>query len=342
MREDLMRIADLLLTFADQDECLVILYPHVSADGDALGSAQALFLALGKLGVSSLVLTDEPPPQKLQFLPAIDQVRVYEESDWTTLEGRQQLAFAVDCADAARTGRRQPLVERAPLMAAIDHHISAGPTIGLRLIETTAAATGELIYELIRLLEEMTDTRLLDRPIATCLMAAIVSDTGSFNFSNTTAQTFRIAASLMEHQVDLVRMSYMMFNRTTQPRLHLTGAVLASARFEMDGRIAIGHVPAGLMQRLGAIDEDLDGLVGQLRSAEGVRVAFLLREVGEGIIRVNIRSSEHFDAARFASRFHGGGHPRAAGLTFTGKTLTEATGLILREAADTLAGAEVT
>ncbi len=341
MRDGLRSLAELLLTYADREDQLVVIYPHVSADGDALGSAQALFLALAKLGVCSLVLADEAPQDKLTFLPAIEQVEVFSEDRHAALASRQKLAFLVDCADAPRTGRRQPLAEQAPRMAAIDHHASAGPTSGLRLIETTAAATGELIQELIVLLEQLTETELIDRPIATCLMAAIVSDTGSFAFSNTTAQTFRIAASLMEQKVDLVRIAYMMFSRTSQARLRLAGAVLSGARFELDGRIAIGQVPAGLMQQVGAADEDLDGLVGQLRSAEGVRVAFLLRELPGGLVRVNIRSSEHFNAADFASRFNGGGHPRAAGLTFTGLSLDEAAGLILREAAATLAAAAV-
>lgn len=343
MREGLCRIAERLLSFADQDSSLVILYPHVSADGDALGSAQALSLALARLDIDNLVLADEPPAQKLQFLPAIEQVVVYEESAREELERRQSLAFAIDCVEPARTGRRQALVEKAPLLAAIDHHTTAGPASGLRLVETTAAATGELVYELIRLLEEMSDCVLMDRAIATCLMAAIVSDTGSFSFSNTTAQTFRIAAGLMEFQPDLVRMSYLMFTQTSKARLHLTGAVLAGARFELDGRIAVGLVPASLMRQTGAVDEDLDGLVGQLRSAEGVQVAFLLRELdnGLGLVRVNIRSSEHFDAARFASRFNGGGHPRAAGFNFTGLTLTEAAERVLREAAALLTAAGV-
>jgi len=323
MRDSICRIAELLLTFADQEDSLVILYPHVSADGDALGSAQALYLALGRLGVCSLVLADEPPPEKLLFLPAIDQVQVYDEKDRETLEGRRALALDIHCDDAARTGRRQGLVGHAPLMAAIDHHTSSGRTAGLRLIETTAAATGELIHDLILKLAEMTETELMDRTVATCLMAAIVSDTGSFNFSNTTARTFRIAADLMEHQVDLVRMSYMMFSRTSQARLRLIGAVLSQARFELNGQIAVGSVPAGLMTQLGAVDEDLDGLVGQLRSVEGVRVAFLLRELSEGVVRVNIRSSELFDAARRASRCQGGGSPPGAGLAFVMRAVTD-------------------
>lgn len=334
MSEELQRIADLLLTFEGQDNSLVIIYPHVGADGDALGSAQALFLTLSKLNINSLVLVDEKQQQKLLFLPGSDQVRVFDEADAEALAACQKLAFAVDCADSVRVGRRRQLYENAPLHAVVDHHASSDPTGDLRLIDITAAATGELIYALVKCLEEKTEQELLDYPIATCLMAALISDTGSFGFANTTARTFRVASQLMAWPVDLANLNFIMFYRTSRPRLQLAGAVLNKARFELDGRIALGMVPAGLMEKLGALDEDLDGLVGQLRNAEGVEVAFLLREQMDGSIRVNIRSNENFNAAEFACLFEGGGHVRAAGLTLTNVNLEEGAELILEEATD--------
>ncbi len=332
MSEELHSIADLLLSFENRDDSLVIIYPHVGADGDALGSAQALFLALKKLEINSLVLVDEEQQQKLLFLPGSDQVQVYQEADFEKLAACQKLAFAVDCADSVRVGRRRQLFEQAPQEAVIDHHASSDPTGELRLIDITAAATGELIYALIESLEEKTEQELLDHAIATCLMAAIISDTGSFGFSNTTARTFRVASKLMAWPLDLAGINFIMFYRTSRPRLQLAGAVLNKARFELDGRIAIGFVPTGLMEEIGALDEDLDGLVGQLRNAEGVEVAFLLREQPDGSIRVNIRSNENFNAAKFACLFEGGGHVRAAGLTLTGINLQEGIELILAEA----------
>jgi len=335
MPEGLRRIAEALLSRADQ-EGLVILYPHISVDGDALGSALALFLALEKLNVPSLVLVDEKPPVKLAFMPDFSRAVVFDESDQPALAKRQSLAMAIDCADPGRVGRRKALFETAPETAAVDHHSSAGKSEGLKVVETTASATGELIYQLIRILEELTDCPLMDRSIAVCLMGAIMSDTGGFVFSNTTAATFRIASELMREPLDIRQMTYQLFDETSQTKLSLTGHVFSNARFLLSGRIAIGTVSKQLMNQLGAADEDLDGLVGQLRSAAGVDVSFMLREMADGSIRVNIRSDERFNAAEFAAMYSGGGHPRAAGMTLTGMTLDEAADLITLKAGEML------
>lgn len=335
MPEGLRRIAEALLCRADR-EGLVILYPHISVDGDALGSALALFLALEKIDVPSLVLLDEEPPQKLAFMTARNTFKVYAEADLETLAGSQTLALAIDCSDAGRVGRRRALFEKASQTAAIDHHSSAGKSEGLKVVETTAAATGELIYTLIRQLEAVTECPIMDRSIAVCLMGAILSDTGGFVFSNTTATTFRIASELMNEQLDIRRMTYQLFDETSQTKLKLTGDVFSNARFLAGGRIAIGSVSKELMRQLGASDEDLDGLVGQLRSAVGVDVSFMLREMADGAIRVNIRSDEQFNSADFAAFYGGGGHPRAAGMTLTGMTLSEAADWVARKAGEVL------
>ena len=335
MPEALRRIAQALIDHSEHDG-LIVLYPHVGADGDALGSALALSLALDELDVASLVLLDEAPPAKLSFMPDLDRVRVFSQEDQRSLALRQSLALAIDCTESSRVGRRQELFESAPNKASIDHHKSAGQSDGLRWVETTASATGELIFQLIRLMEEMTETTILDRPIAICLMGAILSDTGGFVFSNTTANTFRIAAELMNERLDIRQMTYLLFDETSQTKLRLTGEVFSNARFLSDGRVAIGTVSLDQMRRLGAVDEDLDGLVGQLRSAHGVDVAFMLREMPDGSIRVNIRSDERFDAADFASHFGGGGHPRAAGMTLSGISLQEASDWVAGKAGEEL------
>jgi hypothetical protein len=167
-------------------------------------------------------------------------------------------------------------------------------------------------------------------------MGAILSDTGGFVFSNTTSNTFRIAAQLMNERLDIRQMTYLLFDETSQTKLRLTGEVFSNARFLSDGRVAIGTVSQEQMRRLGAVDEDLDGLVGQLRSAHGVDVAFMLREMPDGTIRVNIRSDERFVAADFASRFGGGGHPRAAGMTLSGISLQAASEWVAGKAGEEL------
>jgi bifunctional oligoribonuclease and PAP phosphatase NrnA len=335
MNEALDRIAALLLGYRGQPGS-VFLYAHVGIDGDALGSCLSLLLALRKAGVGARFLMDEPVSFRLTFLPCLDRIEPYQDEKLDELAAGQLLAMAVDCTGGARTGRLQALFDKAPLTAVLDHHVNDVAAEPLQYFDTTAAAVGEIAYDLIRLLENHLQMDLMDRDMATLLMTAIISDTGGFVFSNTTARTFHTAASLMVYSINLRQITYHQFDMTSQARLRLMGRLFGCARFEKDGRLAISLAGQHLLEETGASDTDLDGVISYIRNVAGVEAAFLIRELPDGSLRVNIRSGEKFDAADFASCFGGGGHPRAAGFQLSGMTLEEAAGLVSSKAGERL------
>jgi len=328
--------AVVLDTIAQRGE--IGIYPHVGADGDALGSAIGLALALQKAGATARIFVDESINPRLTFLPAMDLICVFADLDNRNWPQNQSLAIAVDCTEPERLGCRQGIYLAAQTQAALDHHVSSGESGGLRLIDPAAAATGELIFELVRDLESQLGLPLLTQAAAMALMTAIVSDTGGFVYSNTTARTFSIASHLMAYDPDLRQITYRLFHESTRIQLRLQGQLYSQAEFLFDDRLVLARVDQALMQSLSATDTDLDGIVSELRSVAGVEVAFLFRELTDGGVRVNIRSNEHFHAADFARPFGGGGHAKAAGMTIRHQPLAEVVDLVVQQAGQWLNG----
>lgn len=317
----------------------VYLYPHISVDGDAVGSVLALGLALEKAGVPFLFPLDEAVPPKLAFLPALERVESVDARALATEPaGRpmQLAALAIDCSGPERLGARRAWYLQAPVHLVLDHHVSDRPAEPGYVIDTTAAAVGELVFELILILGHKTNRSLMDPTIARLLMAAIMSDTGSFVYSNTSARTFYIAAQLIQYPLDLRAITYELFDRSSAAKLRLRGLVFTAAQLSHQDRIIYAAVNEPMMARCQASDHDLDGIIADLRNVSGIDVAFLVRCQPDGTLRVNIRSSERFDAAAFARQFGGGGHPRAAGMTLTGMTLADAAEVIPLKAGECL------
>ena len=331
----LTELVDKLLTYVGTDQ-EIYLYPHASIDGDALGSTLALLTVLKKAGVKARFLYDETIPDKYRFLENLHLIESYDVNEIDQYVTRQSLALCLDCSEPSRTGQRQQLLEKAPEIAVIDHHVSEGEAGYLRLIDPLSAATGELIYDVAAAMEKLTGKKLIETPEATCLMMALIADTGRFTFSNTTRRTFSIAAELMAHPVPVRDIVYQLFDLTSPSRIRISGHDYHDAAYFKQGKIVVATVSRDVMAACEADDSDLDGLPGQLRNIEGVEISFLLRELHDDSIRVNIRSSSVFDAAAFAKKMGGGGHARAAGATLKGMTLEQATQLLIEKASEVL------
>ncbi len=314
----------------------VFMYPHVSLDGDALCSILALAMVLRRVGVKVRIPLDEAVPDRLSFLPGLDLIEKYDETLLEAMAADQQLALAVDCSDSDRVGLRKALFDRAPEWALIDHHIPRNEPCSLCWIDPTAAAAGEMVFDVISRIEERLQQRLLDKESETLLMTAVISDTGGFVYSNTSARTFRTAAALMDGEVDLRQITYQLFDLTSQERMRLMGRIFTDVRFSHGGRLALAVVDQNLLSDYGASDADLEGVVAHIRNVAGVEVALLIREVSDNLLRVNIRSGNHFNAAEFAAQFGGGGHAKAAGLQLRDMTMEEAEKLIVDKAGEWL------
>ena len=296
----------------------ILLLPHVGADGDAIGSSLALKIAMMKLGGNVELLLDEDPGRRLLFLPGLDLVRVYPRDivDDDALSGDpiDVLAVALDCHSASRMGERADLFANARERIVIDHHILMHPCNDLCLVRQSASSTGELVYQVIRELENLAECPLLDVDQATLLLAALVSDTGRFSFPNTTPLCLQIASDLLTIGADIPTIAYNLFEATTPARLALVSDVLQRVNYYDDRRIALAAVAKRRIQTHGASSDDLEGVAAKIRQVDGVELALLLREAKDGV-RVNIRSNGMINAAELAQRFGGGGHERAAGCT---------------------------
>jgi phosphoesterase RecJ-like protein len=288
---------------------------HVHPDADVVGTLLALDLALSERGWRVVSGGPHPAPALLGFLPGVERYRRLTEPP-----GPLDLVVLTDCPNPERT---EGLVERARAAGAtvlnIDHHHDNRRYGDVNWIDPAAAATGEMVYALLVALGVP-----LTPAIATNLFTAIHVDTGSFRYSNVTADTFRIAAALVAAGADPYAVSRALYERRPPEALRWLGEALSRVEVSPDGRIAWLALPADLVPEAFVEAEDL---VNYPRSVSSVRVACLFREQ-DGRVKVSLRAKGDVDVSRIAAMFGGGGHPNAAGCTVPG-SLGEAAQAVL-------------
>ncbi|MHB1484575.1 MAG: DHH family phosphoesterase [Saccharofermentanales bacterium] len=334
------------------------IFPHVGVDGDCLGSALALKSALIKLDRNVRVMTDEPVPKNFFFLPGIKDVTVYsslkdiEKKDDTDAVRHEDgstvktafldFGILVDCSQASRTGKYAGIFNDSRNKIVIDHHFTSVCEVQYCYIDSSASATGELIYNLIKNLETISGKELFSYESAIYLMTAIISDTGGFRYSNTNKEAFGIAFDLFSRfPIDLEEINYQLLEKQSLTHICLRGKAYEAAQFHEDNRIVLCPITQEMLDICHATEEDVEGICSELKNIDGVTVAFVMRQRSNGDIRVNIRSSELFDSAGFASLFDGGGHMRAAGFTLKGYAMQDANELIISRCKAVLVKAEV-
>lgn len=286
----------------------VAIFPHVSADGDAIGSSLALGLALKNAGKKVAIYIEENIPNVYKFLPGLDLADFYSDSNEV-----MDLNIALDTGDVGRLASRAEAFFKAPCTINIDHHVTNTKFAHFNYVDALSASTGEIIYTLIT---EMNLT--IDSEIAMCLYTAIATDTGGFQYENTSAGTHRIAAALLEAGINVGELSQRIFDNTTYEKLKLKQKSIELLELYEKSKIAVIALSQEDIRSTGAKDEDCDGIVNIGRSIEGVEVSVLIKEKDENVIRVNLRSKTFVDVSEVASTFDGGGHKRAAGCTIKG------------------------
>lgn len=300
-RDQLLAIGERLV----QAQTLVIL-PHLNADGDALGAAFALGLALETLGKKVDVLLEEDVPAMLDFLPGSHLVRPEPRAHY-------DLAVNIDNGDVARLGRRSTLFLHAPARVSLDHHATNKVEADLSYVDTHAAATGEIIFDLVELMGVP-----MSRNIALCLYTAILTDTGGFRFTNTTARTHAIAASLMAHGIDHAYIAKRVFDTISWPKMLLMKQAMNRMTLYGEGRLAVSWLDADDIHSAGNKSEDFEGLVNLGRNLEGVEVSLFIREDEPHSFKGSLRSNNYVNVAEIAESMGGGGHKRASGFNCEG------------------------
>ena len=279
---------------------------HKNPDGDALGSQLALMLALEKSNKTVVAQNIDPVPEIYRFLPASSRIKTGR-----TVEDRYDAILVLD-ADPPRTGLFNGNYP-ADTRINIDHHITNPAEWPMTWLDSSASATGEMVYDLIQRLGVP-----MDHEIALCLYTAIFTDTGSFRYSNTTPKSMRIAAELIEAGADPWLVTENVYESFAYRRIKLLGNVLADMERSEDGRIAWVVVTEELFRRFGASSEDTDNFINFVRSTKGVEVAILFRQTAAAQYKISLRSKGRVDLSGLAQSLGGGGHKNAAGSTVDG------------------------
>jgi len=291
-------------TIMQYSSCLIA--THINPEGDAIGSMLALALALEQRGMMVSCYDRDGVPENNRFLPTWE--RVTRELPSTI----PPLVIYVDADRLERCALSQKALPGAVAFVRIDHHQSDAVNPGPALVDPHAAATAELVFDLLSLLGAT-----LTPEIATCLHTAIVVDTGRFSYTNTTPHTLHIAAQLIDSGADLPTIIDWIWGRTKFAAAKLTGIALSSLQLSAAGRIAWAVLREEDFRAAGAQTDDTEEIIDSIRSIRGTGVAILFSEK-QGQVRISMRSNGEVDVAKLARAFGGGGHVKAAGITYQG------------------------
>lgn len=289
----------------------VVLTTHVNADADGAGSEAAVAAWLEARGASVTIVNPTPYPEPFRFL--LHRPDVIMDADSPGAREAIEQADLILVLDTSEPGRIAPVgdwLDPARTWV-VDHHPAGREVVGQGGVQDPgAAATGELVYDMMTLARDSwTPT------IALATYVAIVGDTGSFRFGNTTPRTHAIAACLMQLDVDPEDVFRRLYAVAPPRRLKLLREALATLQHDPEAGIAWMVIPFEVTQRLGVDSDDFDGLIDQARSIQGTEVAIMFRETEPGRVKVSLRSSGDADVNRVARQFGGGGHVKASGAT---------------------------
>ena len=298
----------------------IVILSHQFPDGDTFGSAAALCMALQSMGKRAMTRCRHAISPKYAFM-----FRGVQKQDFVP-----KTVVAVDVADADLLGEalREEFAGRVDLC--IDHHAGNRPFAARTYVDSTAAATTEIIYALITKLGAKITTE-----IAEAIYTGISTDTGCFKYTNATPRTYRIAACMMETGIDAAAINREMFDTKSRARLEMERRVLDSMQFYLDGRCAVAYIMREMIAASGASEDDLEGLAAIPRQVEGVLVGATLREKKSGEYKISLRTLGGVNAAEICAKFGGGGHAGAAGCTLAGPA-ENAAGLIVAAVGDYL------
>lgn len=286
---------------------------HINLDGDGIGSELALYFILKKLNKKVTILNQDRIPKIYDFLPDIDKVQYWNNNRINPKS--IDVGIALDCSSIKRIGRTYEIFKDIKTIINIDHHKSNENFGNLNYLDCSASSVGEIIYELITFL----NIDLLDEKISTCLFAAIITDTGSFRYSNVSSKTFGVASHLTRYRIKSHLISNNIYNRNTYPGLKLLGESLLTLEMDDSNYVSWLTITRKMLNDTNANDEDVEGIINIATTLNNVEISILFRETKDSKIKISFRSKGNFDVNKFAGKFKGGGHPNAAGCLCSGK-----------------------
>lgn len=292
----------------EHDRFLVV--SHLQPDGDAASSTCAVGWLLEQCGKDFIMVNEDAIPSKFDYLYGFKQITSVKEQRPAE---RYRHIICIDCADFKRVGVVAECFEEGCELLNIDHHPTNDRYGTVNLIKDDAAATVELLYDLVTLMNIP-----WTKEAAECIYTGLLTDTGGFRYSSTSPKVMNIAAELLTHGVQGAELAEHLLETISYPHIQLLKRALASLEFSEDRRIAWMQVSNDDLQATGAGSDDMEGLVNYPRNIEGVAVGILFKQAEGEDIKISLRSGGEADVSRIAQEFGGGGHIRAAGATLQG------------------------
>ena len=309
------------------------IFPHVDPDGDALGASTALAHALASLGKNAKILIDEAEDGRLDIkeeLLFIDGEKRFFTADSSFVD-EKTYGVMMDCGEISRisgASNRDKAFQKCCKTFCIDHHASSTPLADFNVIIPETAATCQLVWKLFKSMQNY--GLKVDKEMAEAVYVGILTDTGGFRYSNTSAETHMIASEIFSLGADHYAISKKVFESNPLRSMKLKFAAMGVADFSCGNRIAITYVDSKMLKSVGATLKDSDGIVEELRNIDSVEAACLCKEQADGSVKVSMRSKTSVDVSKIAIKLSGGGHKRAAGCTIH-KPIAEAVKLMKSE-----------
>lgn len=291
----------------ERDDFLIV--SHIQPDGDAISSTVIVGWILNKLGKKFTMLNEGEVPSRLSFLWNSEEIQAFTESKPAP---QYRHIICVDCADYTRMGKTIAYFTPDAELLNIDHHPTNNGFGHANLLKFQAAATAEILFELLDELKLQ-----LDKEVATAIYTGLLTDTGGFRYSNTSPLVMAMASRLLAAGVNGPELAEHLLERMTMGQLHITQRGLSRLSFSPNHKIGWLWVTSEDLEETGATNEDLEGLVNYPRNIEGVEVGMLFKQNGQESVKVSFRSAGRVNVAAVAQHFGGGGHVRAAGCRLT-------------------------
>ncbi len=289
----------------------LLLASHYDPDGDAISSLLAMGLALDNLDKKVTLYNASPIPAVYRFLPEVERIVRHTKNAAT-----YDAALILDCGDMSRVGEASTKVNQIPIVINIDHHVTTTCFGNIQLIDPDACSTAEIVYRLIKALNVP-----INKAIATSIYTGILTDTGSFRFSNTNQAAFAISQEMVQYGVKPYNVAQHVFGTYSLGRIKLLNLALDSIEISDNGKLSVMTLTNAMFEETGTQPEDVDGIINYARRIEDVKVAALIQEQKNGgtnsdklrNFHVSLRSDGTVDVAAIAGAFGGGGHSNAAG-----------------------------
>jgi phosphoesterase RecJ-like protein len=282
----------------------ILISSHMRPDPDAIGSVLALREMVETFGGRPVCILEDDCPTRCLSLPGAKEIRTARELGQVSQYSR---VIVVDSGSRTRIGIVEQFIATDALVANLDHHISNTRFGAINLVDTDAAASGELLFDLCHELQVK-----VTKSLATNMLAGVLTDTGRFRHSNTSPRSLQIAAELVEGGADISALTEQLYYAIPEEDVRATGRILDTLQMHANGRISTMHVPVRDSV------EDPDNIIDIGRAINGVEVAVLLSEMKDGRIRASLRSNSYVNVSEIAAAFGGGGHERAAGFRMSG------------------------